>query len=156
MISNEFGPVAPIPADVKEIYLKFAYNSLATGYKDMFTKRVTKPSEDWSNGKSYAILSKTDGNIYLFDAEHNLVAKKSVLIGSEHSDAGFDTNNYKAQKSNGNYTVNPPDRTPSGLYEVGTKTFKTPIGNVSESIGGKFMPLFSLDGKVKYGAQDKA
>lgn len=81
LISNEFGQKAPIPEDVKSAYKMFAYKSLESRYHAEFTSRVPKPSREIKNaGKNYAIVSKTDGHVYLFDNEHALVSRKAALL----------------------------------------------------------------------------
>lgn len=57
-----------IPTDVKESHQKFYDGVLPT------------------NGLPYCIISKSNGCIYLFTADHHLVAAQPVLLGKEKGD----------------------------------------------------------------------
>jgi len=91
--------------------------------------------------KPYAIISKTDGHIYLFDASHTLVSRKSVLLGKDQSDEPFTVTNDEII----NKTI--PARTPRGLYEIEARGPKDKIGN--------YMQLYPKDGQIDYGDLNK-
>lgn len=139
LLSNEFGKKAPIPQDVKDAYTQFAYSR----YKKEFTKLgISEPKIELKNkGKPYAIVSKTDAHVYMFDALHNLVARKAALLGKDtrKSDRGntpYDVGTFKDLKQI-------PDSTPKGLYTIGNK------GYVDGDIG-HYMTLIPKDGQIKY------
>jgi len=116
-ISNEFGQKGLIPEDVKSAYKMFAYKGLSDRYGADFTSRVPKPGREIKNsGKNYAIVSKTDGHVYLFDSKHALVSRKAALMGRDKSNTPYDVKDYTN-------TSQIPDRTPSGLYTIGDKSY---------------------------------
>lgn len=81
LISNEYGQKAFIPKDVEDTYKMFAYKALSGRYNKAFTDRVAKPTKEISNNrKNYAIVSRTDGHVYLFDTQHALVSRKAALL----------------------------------------------------------------------------
>lgn len=115
----------------------FAYKGLASRYGEQFTSQVPKPSREIKNsGKNYAIVSKTDGHVYLFDSKHALVSRKAALMGRDKSNTPYDVINYKN-------TSEIPDRTPAGLYTIGNTSFVD--GNI-----GFFMTLEPKDGQITY------
>lgn len=137
LMSNEFGQKAPIPEDVKTSYKMFAYKGLSSRYGKEFTDRVSKPNRELKNGgKNYAIVSKTDGHVYLFDSKHALVSRKAALMGRDKSNASYDVKDYTN-------TSQIPDRTPAGLYTIGSKSYVD--GNI-----GFFMTLEPKDKQIVY------
>ncbi len=137
LISNEFGQKALIPEDVKSAYKMFAYKALSDRYREDFTSRVTKPGREIKNsGKNYAIVSKTDGHVYLFDSKHALVSRKAAIMGKDRSNTPYDVKNYTN-------TSEIPDRTPAGLYTIGNNSYVD--GNL-----GFFMTLEPKDGQITY------
>ena len=136
-ISDEFGHKATIPEDVKTAYKMFAYKSLESRYHDAFTSRVPQPSREIKNsGKNYAIVSKTDGHVYLFDNKHALVSRKAALMGRDRSNKFYDVKDYTDISQI-------PDNTPAGLYTIGSKNY------VDETIG-YFMTLEPQDKQMIY------
>ncbi len=95
MISNEYGQKAFIPKDVEDTYKMFAYKALSSRFKKDFTDRVPKPNREIkNNGKNYAIVSRTDGHVYLFDNKHSLVSRKAALLGKDRTTTFYDVKNY--------------------------------------------------------------
>ncbi len=144
---NEFGQKGTMPADVKDAYMMFASDSIRWGIKDRFPAQHIPLRRMQSSG-NYAIISKTDGHAYLFDADHKLLSRKSVLLGKDRSDDYFKVHDYPV-KNNAGQTVNfsPPKRTPRGLYTIEARWSKTSIG--------RYMQFFPNDNQIDYGPLNK-
>jgi len=118
-LSNEFGQKSLIPADVKNAYLMFAGDTIRKQVKEKFPFATTPSRNIDTKRKSYAIVSKTDGHMYLFDSDHRLVSRKSVLLGKDVSDVPFKVHDYPVKNDAGQIiNFSPPKRTPRGLYAI--------------------------------------
>lgn len=144
---NEFGQRGTMPADVKNAYMMFVSDSIRWQIKDTLPSQNI-PSRKIQSQGNYAIISKTDGHMYLFDADHRLVSRKSVLLGRDRSDASFRVHDYPI-KNDAWQTVNfaPPKRTPRGLYSIEARWPKDKIG--------RYMQFFPKDSQIDYGPLNK-
>jgi hypothetical protein len=133
---NEFEQLGELPQDVKQAYLSFAYEDLATKYGEEFTDKVQKPDKIIPyNHKNYAIVSKSDAHVYLFDKEHHLVSRKACLLGKDRSNEAFDIKDYTSTKEI-------PARTPAGLYSMDISYDKENLG--------RYMQLTPQEGQITY------
>lgn len=114
---NEILNNKDIPDDVKEAYQKFENKE---GLFD-------------NSGLPYAIVSKdpTDYNLYLFDAENNLISRHKVLLGKTIGD----TKNIAYE--NKSFT------TPGGMYSVNVREFKPK----EYAWPGEYVSLLPLEGQ---------
>lgn len=147
LLSNEFGQKWVMPADVKNAYMMFVSDGIRWQIKDTLPSQNI-PSRKIQSQGNYAIISKTDGHMYLFDADHRLVSRKSVLLGRDRSDASFRVHDYPI-KNDAWQTVNfaPPKRTPRGLYSIEARWPKDKIG--------RYMQFFPKDNQIDYGPLNK-
>ena len=147
LLSNEFGQRSAMPTDVKNAYLMFAGDSIRDNVKDNFPSQNV-PNRKINPESNYAIISKTDGHMYLFTRDHRLVSRKSVLLGKDKSDASFRVHDYPVRNDAGQtVNFNPPDRTPRGLYAIEDRGPKSKIWN--------YMQFFPKDGQIDYGDLNK-
>lgn len=133
---NEFEQLGELPQDVKQAYLSFAYEDLEKRYGEEFTDKVQKPDKLIPyNHKNYAIVSKSDAHVYLFDKEHHLVSRKACLLGKDRSNEAFDIKDYTSTKEI-------PARTPAGLYSMDISYDKENLG--------RYMQLTPQEGQITY------
>lgn len=147
LLSNEFGQRWTMPTDVKNAYLMFVSDGIRWQIKNQLPSQNI-PSRRIQAQGNYAIISKTDGHMYLFDADHRLVSRKSVLLGSDRSDTPFRVHDYPVKNDSGQVVnFNPPNRTPRGLYSIEARWPKAKIG--------KYMQFFPKDNQIDYGPLNK-
>jgi hypothetical protein len=114
---KEFIDYPGIPKDVKEAYEKFA-------------TWTWKPDKFNSGGLNYAIISKTDCNIYVFKWDHTLLSRNKVLLGKKIWDTPNEAYEDKKKAT-----------TPAGIYSINTKIYD----KSQYAWPGEYMSLYPME-----------